>query len=382
MALSTCSTSAPFEAGPKGERIEIDVPDDKKPVLDELYDALKESVAETSEELMDKYFSGEDFTYAEMIQGLRQGVKDLSLFPVVCGSAVSGLGTRMLLDIIVELLPSPWRAAPSWARTPTARWTSSCPSPAPARRPGVEDRLRPVRQVLLREGHLRQPQARHAAGQFPHRRHGEAGPPVRDEGKKAEEVKELECGDIGASARWRRSRPATPSLIPARCQAGTHPLPRALLLRAITPKTKGQEDKIAQGLARMNEEDPTFSVTNNAETHQMVLNGSGDMQVDVLVSKLKSRFNVETELKTPRVPYREKIRKTVSKQGRHKKQTGGSGQFGDVWIRFEPNFDQEEMVFAEEVFGGSVPKNFFPAVEKGLREACSMVLWPATPWST
>ena len=97
---------------------------------------------------------------------------------------------------------------------------------------------------------------------------------------------------------------------------------------------------------------------------------AGDIQVDVLVSKLKSRFNVETELKTPRVPYREKIRKTVSKQGRHKKQTGGSGQFGDVWIRFEPNFDQEEMVFAEEVFGGSVPKNFFPAVEKGLREAC------------
>jgi len=101
-----------FEAGPKGERIEIDVPDDKKPVLDELYDALKESVAETSEELMDKYFSGEDFTYAEMIQGLRQGVKDLSLFPVVCGSAVSGLGTRMLLDIIVELLPSPLEGRP------------------------------------------------------------------------------------------------------------------------------------------------------------------------------------------------------------------------------------------------------------------------------
>ena len=140
---------------------------------------------------------------------------------------------------------------------------------------------------------------------------------------------------------------------------------------AIVPKTRGQEDKIAQGLARMNEEDPTFSVTNNAETHQMVLNGSGDMQVDVLVSKLKSRFNVEADLKPVRVPYREKIRKTVQKQGRHKKQTGGSGQFGDVWIRFEPQTEQDDMIFAEEVFGGSVPKNFFPAVEKGLREACA-----------
>ena len=137
----------------------------------------------------------------------------------------------------------------------------------------------------------------------------------------------------------------------------------------ISPKTRGQEDKVAQGLNRLNEEDPSFTVVNNAETHQMVIYAAGDIQVDVLVAKLKSRFNVEVELKAPRVPYREKIRKTVQKQGRHKKQTGGSGQFGDVWIRFEPNPEEEEMVFAEEVFGGSVPKNFFPAVEKGLREA-------------
>ena len=139
---------------------------------------------------------------------------------------------------------------------------------------------------------------------------------------------------------------------------------------AIAPKTRGQEDKIAQGLNRLNEEDPSFSVVSNAETHQMVLSGAGDIQVDVLLSKLKSRFNVEAELKPVRVAYREKIRKTVQKQGRHKKQTGGSGQFGDVWIRFEPQTESEEVIFAEEVFGGSVPRNFFPAVEKGIREAC------------
>ena len=138
---------------------------------------------------------------------------------------------------------------------------------------------------------------------------------------------------------------------------------------AIAPKTRGQEEKLGTGLNRLNEEDPTFTVVNNAETHQMVVSGAGDIQIDVLVSKLKTRFGVDAELDTPRVPYREKIRKTVQKQGRHKKQTGGSGQFGDVWVRFEPNEESEEMVFAEEVFGGSVPKNFFPAVEKGLREA-------------
>ena len=149
-----------------------------------------------------------------------------------------------------------------------------------------------------------------------------------------------------------------------------HPGPEPCYSVAIVPKTRGQEDKIAQGLARLNEEDPTFTLVNNGETHQMVLSGTGDMQMDVLVSKLKSRFNVEAELKAPRVAYREKIRKTVSKQGRHKKQTGGAGQFGDVWVRFEPNPESDQMVFAEEVFGGSVPKNYFPAVEKGLREAC------------
>ena len=136
------------------------------------------------------------------------------------------------------------------------------------------------------------------------------------------------------------------------------------------PAFLGQDEKVGSGLVRLNEEDPTFSVVNNAETHQVVVSGAGDIQIDVLVSKLKSRFGVEAELDTPRVAYREKIRKKVRKQGRHKKQTGGSGQFGDVWIRFEPQTEQDDMIFAEEVFGGSVPKNFFPAVEKGLREAC------------
>ena len=141
--------------------------------------------------------------------------------------------------------------------------------------------------------------------------------------------------------------------------------------KAIAPKNRGQDDKVAAGLARMNEEDPSFTVVNNAETRQVVLSGAGDMQLDVLVSRLKSRFGVDAELSPARVPYRETIKKKVEAHGRHKKQTGGSGQFGDVWIRFEPQYESEEMIFAEEVFGGSVPKNFFPAVEKGLREAAN-----------
>ena len=132
--------------------------------------------------------------------------------------------------------------------------------------------------------------------------------------------------------------------------------------RAIAPKTKQEIEKLGTGLNKLNEEDPTFRVVNNSETHQTVISGAGDIQIDVLCAKLKSRFGVDSELSAPRVAYREKIRATVRKQGRYKKQTGGSGQFGDVHIIFEPQTEQEDMIFEENVFGGSVPKNYFPAV--------------------
>ena len=134
---------------------------------------------------------------------------------------------------------------------------------------------------------------------------------------------------------------------------------------AIAPKTKGQEDKVAQGLTRLNDEDRSFTITNNAETKQMVIAGAGDIQLDVLCNKLKNKFGVEVELSPARVAYREKIRKPLKAHGRHKKQSGGHGQFGDVWIEFEPQEEQEDMIFAENVFGGSVPKNFFPRGRKG-----------------
>ncbi len=360
-----------FEMGPKGERVEIDVPEDKLSVLDELYDALKESVAETSEEFMDKYFSGEDFTYAEMIQGLRQGVKDLSLFPVVCGSATQGLGTRMLLDTIVELLPNALEGQPL-----TAENEEGVTSPfvsAPGALPTayvfktVSDQYGKYSYVKVLSGSVKPDMMMVNA------RTGETeklGRLYAMKGKKYTEVKELNCGDIGAIGKMDKLKTGD-TLCEPRKVVKVEPIPfaEACYSVAIAPKTRGQEDKVAQGLNRMNEEDPSFYWVNNSETHQLVVYAAGDIQIDVLVSKLKSRFNVEAETSPARVPYREKIRKKVEKQGRHKKQTGGSGQFGDVWIRFEPNPDQEELVFAEEVFGGSVPKNFFPAVEKGLREA-------------
>ena len=355
-----------------GKRVEIDIPEGKEAVITEFNDALKESVAETSEEFMDKFFGGEDFTYAEMIQGLRQGVRELSLFPVLCGSAVNTMGSLMLMDYIVDLLPNPMEGNYHKATRQDGETEPFVVSPGGVPTAfvfkTVSDQYGKYSYIKVLSGvitsDLTLVNARTGASE-------KLGRLYVMRGKKAEEVKELGCGDIGAIGKMEKVKTGDTLCDPRKVVALKQiPFAEACYYVAIAPKTRGKEDKVAQGLNRLNEEDPSFYVVNNAETHQMVIYAAGDIQVDVLVSKLKSRFNVDAELKAPRVPYREKIRKTVQKQGRHKKQTGGSGQFGDVWIRFEPNLEEEEMVFAEEVFGGSVPKNFFPAVEKGLREAC------------
>ena len=355
-----------------GKREEIEIPEGKEDVVTQFNDALKESVAETSEAFMDKFFSGEDFTYAEMIQGLRQGVRELSLFPVLCGSAVNTMGSLMLLDYISELLPTPMEGNYHKATRQDGETEEFVVSPGGVPTAfvfkTVADQYGKYSYVKVLSGVIKPNMnlVNATTGETE-----KLGRIYIMRGKKATETDELGVGDIGAIGKMEKVRTGDTLCDPRKVVALKQiPFAEPCYSVAIAPKTKGQDDKVAQGLYRLNEEDPSFSVVNNAETHQMVLYAAGDIQVDVLVSKLKSRFNVEAELKAPRVPYREKIRKTVQKQGRHKKQTGGSGQFGDVWVRFEPNPEEEQMVFAEEVFGGSVPKNFFPAVEKGLREAC------------
>ena len=354
----------------KGERKEIPVPDNKKEVVEELYTTLTESVAETSEEFMERFFNGEEFTYAEMIQGLHSGVKDLSIFPVVCGSSISGLGTQMLLDNIVNLLPNPLEGKHESGEDshgePIEFAISPGAVPAAFVWKTVSDQYGKYSYVKVVSGTLTpdMPMVNSRTGLTE-----KLGRLYIMKGKKTEETKELSCGDIGAIAKMEKLKTGD-TLCDARkvVKLDGIDFPEPNYSQAIAPKTKGQDDKVAQGLNRLNEEDLTFTVVNNAETHQVVLSGAGDMQLDVISSRLKTRFGVETVLEPARVPYREKIRKKVKVQGRHKKQTGGHGQFGDVWIEFEPG-EQEEVEFCENVFGGAVPRNFFPAVEKGLREA-------------
>jgi len=189
------------------------------------------------------------------------------------------------------------------------------------------------------------------------------------QGKKNIETKEIICGDIGAASKLSDTK-TSDSLSDSKNKITAKRIDFAppCYSMAISPKTKGQEDKISTGLGRLGEEDVTFTFLNNPETRQFVLSGAGDIQLDVLCSKLKEKFGVEVQLSPARVPYREKIRKKVSVRGRHKKQSGGAGQFGDVVMEFEPG-ETEDLTFEEKIFGGSVPRNFFPAVEKGLRES-------------
>ncbi len=353
------------------KRAEIDVPADKESVVEEFHDALKEAVAETDEELMDRFFEGDDFTYAEMIKGLYTGVRELSLFPVLCGSAVTTLGTTLLLDYMIDLLPNPVQGNYHKATTADGKVEEFVVSPqaAPAAFvfKTVSDQYGKYSYVKVLSGEITPDTT------LVNARTGETeklGRMYAMCGKKATEIKVLGCGDIGAFGKMDKVKTGD-TLCDPRKVVSLKQIPYAApcYSQAIAPKVKGQEDKVGTGLNRLNEEDPSFTLVNNAETHQLVLSGAGDQHLDVLVSKLKSRFGVDAVLSPAKIAYREKIKKTVQAHGRHKKQTGGSGQFGDVWVRFEPQEEQDELIFDVEVVGGAVPKNFNPAVEKGIQEA-------------
>ena len=353
------------------KRVEIDVPADKEAVIEEFNDALKEAVAETDEALMDRFFEGDDFTYREMLDGLHTGVKELSLYPVVCGSAVTCLGALMLMDHIIELLPNPVQGNYHKATTADGKVEEFVVSPGGV--PSafvfktVSDQYGKYSYVKVLSGEITSDTT------LVNARTGETeklGRLYAMCGKKNTEVKVLSCGDIGAIGKMDKVKTGD-TLCDPRKVVSLKQIPYAApcYSQAIAPKVKGQEEKVGTGLNRLNEEDPSFTLVNNAETHQLVLSGAGDQHLDVLVSKLKTRFGVDAVLSPAKIAYREKIKKTVQAHGRHKKQTGGSGQFGDVWVRFEPQEEQDELIFDVEVVGGAVPKNFNPAVEKGIQEA-------------
>ncbi len=344
----------------KGKRTEIPVPAAEADRLNELNEELVENAAGTSEELMEKYLETMELSLEEVYGALSVGIQDGDICPVFCGSAMSGLGTTVLLDAIVNYFPGPKEEG------------KELDPDAPAKAiiyKTISDQFGKFSLFKVLAGKITPDMtlvnARSGANE-------KLGHIYVMQGKKNTEVQVIECGDIGAVAKLTDSKTGDTLCAASKVEAAPGiEFAEPCYSMAISPKVKGQDDKVAQGLNRLAEEDPTFSLENNGETKQLVISGAGDIHLDVLCSKLKNKFGVEVVLSPARVPYREKIRKKYEAHGRHKKQTGGHGQFADVKIRFEPQTEQEDMVFAEEVFGGSVPKNFFPAVEKGLRESCA-----------
>ena len=340
-------------------RSEIPMPADMADRVEEMYSEIAENAAGTSEELMDKYLETMELSAEEIYGALGTGIADCEITPVFCGSAATGLGTVVLLDAVKNFFPYP--------REGGKLVDAAGPAKAIVYKT-ISDQFGKFSLFKVISGKVTPDMtlvnARSGAQE-------KLGHIYYMQGKKNVEVQEIGCGDIGAVSKLSDTKTGD-TLCDGKAVEAAPGIEYAVpcYSMAIAPKTKGQEDKVAQGLARLGEEDRSFTITNNAETKQMVIAGAGDIHLDVLCSKLKNKFGVEVELSPAKVPYREKIRKPLKAHGRHKKQSGGHGQFGDVWIEFEPQDEQEDMIFAENVFGGSVPKNFFPAVEKGLRECC------------
>ena len=353
-----------------GKATEVPIPD-MGHRLDGLRTAIYEAVAETSEELMEKYFSGEEFTPDELILGLATGVRKGDIAPVFCGSAAELQAVDQLLNGLIWL--APWaesvageEGVDSNGNPVELQVNDNAQTAAVVFKTIVDPFVGKLLYFKVISGKVC------ADSSLLNMRTGateKIGKVYVATGKKQEEVPCIAAGDIGAVAKLASTNtgdtlcsPARPVVLPGVSYE------EPSLSMAVYAKNKGDEEKIAFGLGRLMEEDPTISVVNNRETHEMILSGLGEQHLDVVVSKLKSKFGVDVKLEAPRVPYRETIRKKVKVQGRHKKQSGGHGQFGDIWVEFEP-CDSEELVFEETVFGGAVPKNYFPAVEKGLRDS-------------
>ncbi len=339
--------------------------------LEGLREAIKEAVAETSEDLLDKFIMGEEFTPEEIILGVSQGVKDGTICPVFCGDAHNTFAIDQLLNSLTWLAPNaaskgeeigvdvngepvevsindsaaaaaivfktvvdPFIGRLSYIKTISGKICAD--TPVINMRTGAQERIGKVMYVC---------------------------------GKKQVDAEYIGAGDIGAIPKLVSTKTGDTLCSPLRkVVLDGVDYPASSYTMAIYPAKKGDEDKVAQGIAKLADEDPTIKFENNHETHEMLISGLGEQHLDVVISRLKTKYNVDANLKKPKIAYRETIRKKVTAQGRYKKQSGGHGQFGDVWIEFEP-YDTDGLEFAERVVGGAVPKNFFPAVEKGLRES-------------
>jgi elongation factor G len=347
---------------------EIPIPDEVRATAEEYREKLMDEVAEVSDTLMERYLEGDEISHEEIVTALKDGTNHGGIFPVVCGVATRNLGTNRLLDAIVDDLPSPVKHG----EMPVTDHVALEPSEDKelfayvfkTRADAFTGRInlfRVYQGVMAHDSHVLNTRA-----------HGKEriGQLMRFCGKESEPVDEFGPGDIGAVAKLKETRAG--DWLADRDEAISMPsikLPAPVMAFAIEPKAKGDEEKVFTALRRLQEEDPTIDLHRDPQTGEEIVAGLSQMHVEVIVDRLKSRFGVEVALKPPRVPYQESIRKPAKAHGRHKKQTGGRGQFGDCHIEIEPHPDGESFEFVDAIKGGVIPQGFIPAVQKGVLDA-------------
>jgi elongation factor G len=342
-------------------------------------DQLVEMVAEGNEELMEAFFEKGTLPQADLLRGLKQAVTSGRIFPVFPASSLRNVGFRGILDALVDLAPSPAERGevrgvdPSSASSPKAA-ASRKPSPdAPLSafvfKTVVDPHTGRISLFRVYSGSLKSDGALHNSTREVSERIGSA---MLLQGKTQTTVTEIQAGDIGAVAKLKET--LTGDTLCDKASPIVYPplaFPEPATTFAIEPKSRGDEDKISAALHRIMEEDPVLRLARDSQTHEMLLSGMGQLHIEVVVGKLKKRYKVEVNLKKPKIPYRETIKAAAEGHGRHKKQTGGHGQFGDCKIRMKPLPRGEDFQFVDDIFGGSIPKNFIPAVEKGIQDARS-----------
>ncbi len=355
----------------KDKLVDAEIPTDLTDRISEIKSSLNELIAEIDESLMEKFFSGEEYTQEEFSRGIIAGVADRTIAPVFCGSAFQNMGVKELMNAIVAFMPSPEDVVEKATKVGTedaveiksnANGTLSAFVFKTIADPfvGKISMFRVYSGTFKSDSTVYNPTTEKTE---------KVGQIFMMRGKKQIPVEKLIAGDIGGIAKLAGTNTNdTLCDISNRITYEKIEFPEPAISMAIEPKAKGDEEKINSGLHKLQDEDPTFKLSLNTESHQTLISGVGEQHLDVIVSKLKAKFGVSVNLVNPKVPYRETIKKKVKVEGKHKKQSGGHGQYGHVWIEFEHG-ETEDLTFQEKIFGGSVPKAYHPAVEKGLREA-------------
>ena len=347
-----------------------EVPSDLVGEVERYYNEIAEAIAMTDDELMEKFFSGETFDEHELAKGLRIGVRNGDIRPVYCGSAENQTGIERLLDLITEYFPSYAEKGRIQAETLKGDTVDMETNENEALSAFVFKTI--VDPFVGKVSYLKVMSGVLNSDSQVYNSKKDVTEKVNQiyviNGKYQIGVGKLFTGDIGAVVKLQATE--TNDTLCTRSRVIKYPdieYPHPMLGYAIHPKTKADEDKLSSGIHNLMLEDHTIKLVNNEETHEQVLYGVGDQHIDLILSKLKSKYKVEVTTEKPTVQYRETISAKAEAQGKYKKQNGGAGQYGDVWVRFEPT-DSDDMVFAEEVFGGAVPKQYFPPVEQGLRD--------------